>query len=224
MRNTAKLLFVLTQIALLSPHPANAQALGEIEVDSHLNQSLNARISVTSAEADELDGARIGLASEADFEKAGIERRAVLNGIQFKLVKGIDGGHSIELTTQESIKEPLLDFIVEVALPNGRLIREYSVMLDPPAAGHETAAPTKTSLMGAPHESAMNSDTAPQQMAVSPAPSPAIPARSIEPKLTDDGYGPIMRPNTLWDIAEAMHPDPSASTSTGDVGDSEGKP
>jgi len=211
MRNTAKWVFVLSQIALLTAYRAGAEALGDIELNSHLNQSLDAQISVTSANADELDEARIGIASEADFEKAGIKRRAVLDLIKFKLVKGMDGKQSIELTTQEPIKEPLLDFILEVTLPNGHLTREYSVMLDPPLTTQTPSLPAQASVMSTPTERAANDRTALQPVTASTAPSPAIPTRSIEPKLSDHGYGPTMRPNTLWDIAEAMHPDTSAS-------------
>jgi pilus assembly protein FimV len=211
MRNTVKWVFVLTQIALLAPYQADAQALGDIELNSHLNQALNAQISVTPAKAGELDEARIGLASETDFEEAGIKRRAVLDQIKFKLVKGMDGKQAIKLTTQEPIKEPLLDFILVVTLPNGRLTREYSVLLDPPVTTQEPASPAQASVMDTSEERPMSSRTALQQVAVSAASSPAIPSRSIEPKLTDHGYGPTMRPNTLWDIAEAMRPDTSAS-------------
>ena len=212
MRNTAKWVFVLTQIALLTSYRVGAEALGDIELNSHLNQSLNAQISVTSANESDLDEARIGLASETDFERAGIMHRAVLDQIKFKLVKGTNGKQAIELTTQAPIKEPLLDFIVEVTLPNGRLTREYSVMLDPPATTQEPSAAAQASVMDVPEESAVSGRAALQQESVSTAPSPTNRIRHIEPKLTDHGYGPTMRPNTLWDIAEAMHPDTSAST------------
>jgi len=211
MRNTAKWVFVLSQVALLTSYRAGAEALGEIELNSYLNQSLNAQISVTSANAGELDEARIGLASEADFERAGIKRRAVLDLIKFKLVKGMDGKQAIELTTQEPIKEPLLDFILEVTLPNGRLTHEYSVILDPPVTTQDPSSAAQAPIMGASEERAVSNRTALQQVTASTAPSSAIPTRSIEPKLTEHGYGPTMRPNTLWDIAEAMHPDTSAS-------------
>jgi pilus assembly protein FimV len=211
MRNIVKWVFVLTQIALFAPYQAGAQGLGDIELNSYLNQSLDAQISVTPAKAGELDEARIGLASKTDFEKAGIKRRAVLDLIKFKLVKSMDGKQAIKLTTQEPIKEPLLDFILEVTWPKGRLLREYSVMLDPPVTTQETAPPAQTSVMGASEARTMNSRAGLQQVTASTAPSPAIATRSIEPKLSNHGYGPTMRPNTLWDIAEAMRPDTSAS-------------
>jgi len=204
MKNTMKRFFVLSQIALLAPCVAVAQELGDIEVNSHLNQSLNARISVTPAQAGELDTARIGLASDADFERAGIKPRPVLDAIKFKFVKDTDGKQFIELSTQKPIKEPLLDFIVEVTLPDSRLMREYSVFLDPPV--------TPQAPPSSPHTVAMTSRTVPSQKTSATPPSPVIATRSIEPKLTRSGYGPTMRPNTLWDIAKAMYPDTSAST------------
>lgn len=211
MRNSYIWVFVLTLFALITPYQADAQALGDIEVNSYLNQSLNARINVTPAEAGELDEAHIGLATEPDFEKAGIKRQAVLDQIKFKLVKGTDGKQVIELTTQEPIKEPLLDFILVVTLPSGRLSREYKVMLDPQFATQETASSGQTSNMGVSEKQVADNETAQQQVVETTAPSAVIPTRSIVPKLTDEGYGPTMRPNTLWDIAEAMRSDTSAS-------------
>jgi pilus assembly protein FimV len=212
MRNTVKWMLVLTQIALFTPYRAGALTLGDIELNSYLNQSLNARISVTSTETGEWDEAHIGLAPEADFEKAGIQHRAVLDLIKFKIIKTLDGNQAIELTSREPIKEPLLDFILEVTLPNGHLIREYSVMLNPSTVAQEPSSPALASVMGAPKEGVMNNDAAPLQITESTIASPAPPSRSIEPKLTEQGYGPTMRPNTLWDIANAMYPDTSAST------------
>jgi pilus assembly protein FimV len=65
--------------------------------------------------------------------------------------------------------------------------------------------------MVASDERVMSSRTAPPQVLTPSTSSPAIAPRSIEPKLTHDGYGPTMRPNTLWYIAEAMHPNISSS-------------
>jgi pilus assembly protein FimV len=211
MRNSVKWVFVLTQIALLAPYQAGAQTLGDIELNSRLNQPLDARISVMPDNAGELDDASIGLASDADFEKAGIKHRVALDLIKFKLVKGTDGRQTIELTTQEPVKEPLLGFIIEVSFHDGRLSREYSIMLDPPVTTQQPASPVQASVMGASGEKAMSNRAGPQRVSAPTAPSPAIPARSIEPRLTDHGYGPTMRPNTLWQIAEAMRPDMPAS-------------
>jgi pilus assembly protein FimV len=202
MKNSMKRLFILSQIALLAPCVAVGQQLGAIKVVSHLNQSLNARISVTPAQKEQLDSAHIGLASDADFERAGIKPRPVLDAIRFKLVKDADGKQFIELTTQTPIKEPLLNFIVEVMLPDNRLLREYSIFLDPPVT-------PRTPL---PRAVVMNHHTTPAQKSSATPPSPVIATRSIDPQLTRSGYGPTMRPNTLWDIAKAMYPHTSAST------------
>jgi len=210
MRNSVKWVFVLTQIALFAPCQADAQGLGDIELNSYLNQALNARISVMPADAGELDQARIGLASETEFEKAGIKRRAVLDHLKFKLVKGVDGKQVIKLTTTAPIKEPLLDFILEVTWPKGRLMREYSVLLDLPVTAQKSVAPAQASVMDVSEKRAVSSRAALHQVAASTP--PAVATRSIEPKLTDHGYGPTMRPNTLWQIAEVMHPDAAAST------------
>lgn len=211
MRHTVRWGFVLTLLALFSPYRAHALELGNIKLNSYLNQPLNAQISVQAVHRDELDQAHIGIASRNVFEKAGIERRTLPGLVRFKLVKGNDGTTVIKLTSQDPIKEPLLDFILEVSWPKGRLMREYTVLLDPPAASPEAVPATETPIPGPSGEQAMGGQAAPQETPLSTAPSPAIPTRSIEPKLTDDSYGPTMRPNTLWAIVKAAHLDSSGS-------------
>ena len=96
----------------------------------------------------ELNEVHIGLASESDYVKAGIEHRTPPDLIKFRLVEGKDGIPVIEVTSQAPIKEPLLDFILEVNWPDGHLMREYTVLLDPPAATREAAAPAQAPAAG----------------------------------------------------------------------------
>lgn len=211
MRSIVKWILVTTLITLLVPYRAGAQGLGDIKLYSYLNQPLNARVSIPAAPPGELDEARIGLASTKDFEKAGIKRRAVLDLIQFKLVKDKNGKPFIKLTTQDPINEPFLDFILAVIRPKGRLMREYTVLLDPPVTAQKAVLPKKSPLAGASVEKASGGHAAVQREIAGAAPSAVIATRSIEPKLTHDGYGPTMRPNTLWTIAKALRPDASMS-------------
>ncbi len=180
--------------------------LGYIKLNSYINQPLSAQIGVLPDQAGELGEVRIGLASEDEYEKAGIERRTPPGLIRFTLVMGKDGIPAIEVTSRDPIKEPLLDFILEVAWPQGHLMREYTVFLDPPAASQGASPPA-----AAPAHEAESGQATAQQMTALETSSPVIPTRPIEPRLTRDTYGPTMRPDTLWTIAKAVRPDRSVS-------------
>ncbi|HCP57342.1 MULTISPECIES: FimV/HubP family polar landmark protein [Pseudomonas] len=108
-----------------------ALGLGEISLHSALNQPLNADIQLhdvrdlTSAEFN------IKLASTDVFDRAGVERFIFLNDLRFTPV--LKGNNSIiRVTSSQPVREPYLNFIVEVSRPNGQLLREYTVLLDPP--------------------------------------------------------------------------------------------
>lgn len=211
MTSAMKRSFILTLTTLAIPYGANAMELGDIKLNSYLYQSLQAQISVQPSEGNEMRDARISLAPRTDFEKAGITRSAALDHIKFRLEKDKDGKPIIQLTTQGPVKEPILDFIVEMTWPKGHLTREYTVLLDTPANSQQAAPPSEARVAIPSSENAATGSAAQLQEASSAASSSAVANRSIEPKLTPDGYGPTMRPNTLWDIAKALRPDESVS-------------
>lgn len=212
MTSAIKRSFILTVATLAIPYEASAMELGDIKLNSYLYQSLQAQINVPPAEENQMRNAHIGLAPRTEFEKAGITRSAALNLIKFKLAKDKDGNPIIQLTTQQPVKEPFLDFILEVTWPKGHLMREYTVLLDTPVNPREAVSPTEARAATPPSENAATGSAAQLQAAASSAASsPAVATHSIEPKLTPNGYGPTMRPNTLWDIAKALRPDESVS-------------
>ena len=116
----------------LFPLAGFALGLGEIETSSFLNQPLKAEIQVNSARPGEIDDLLISLASRDAFNKAGLERPAGLSKLKFKVDKSEDGQTArILVTTKTAIKEPFLSFLVEADWAKGRLLREFTVLLDP---------------------------------------------------------------------------------------------
>jgi pilus assembly protein FimV len=113
------------------PAMAAALGLGEITLHSALNQPLRAEIAL-------LDVAGLGegdlsasLASPDDFSRAGVERLFFLNSLRFTPV--LRGERSfIQVTSSKPVEEPFLNFVVQVSQPNGRVLREYTVLIDPP--------------------------------------------------------------------------------------------
>ena len=127
-------LCVLSMLALvLTPNFAAALALGSLEVESRLNQKLDARIELIAAQADEIADLKASLADQAAFDQAGLERPFILTSLRFEVVTHGNSTY-IEVSSQTSIREPQLNFIVEVAAPAGRILREYTVLLRPSVA------------------------------------------------------------------------------------------
>ncbi|MBX2824257.1 MAG: hypothetical protein KTR33_05975 [Gammaproteobacteria bacterium] len=123
---------------------ARALILGEIDMRSALNQPMNAEIRLASVETGELDGMIVKLASPEAFARAGIDRSNALNDLKFAVVSNNNGEPVIRITSKKPVLEPFLNFLLEVDWTRGRMVREYTVLLDPPVFMTPTAAERST--------------------------------------------------------------------------------
>jgi pilus assembly protein FimV len=129
---------------------AHALGLGELTLKSTLNQPLVAEIELLDVK--DLTAAEVvpSLASPEDFAKAGVDRQAFLNDLTFTPVLNASGKSVLRVTSSKPLSEPMVKFLVQVMWPNGRLLRDYSVLLDPSKFSPQTAdaaaqpAPTQT--------------------------------------------------------------------------------
>lgn len=121
---------------------AFALSLGQIQIKSGLNQPLLAEIPVVTDSAAEADDLRVDLASAEDFQRVGLSRARVTVPIEFSVANNGRGQKVIRLTTKEAVREPFLDFLVEASWSKGKLLREYSVLLDPPVTAPAVLATT----------------------------------------------------------------------------------
>lgn len=143
--------FQLTALAAalcLSATGANAAGLGRITVLSPLGQPLRAEIDV-NASREELVSMNARLASPEAFRQVGIEYVQGIGNIRFSVDKRQDGQPYLRMTSDRPINEPFLDVLVELTWSSGRMVREYTVLLDPPesltpVAPVTVAAPTAT--------------------------------------------------------------------------------
>jgi pilus assembly protein FimV len=139
---TQKALSLLTLACLGSQ--AQAVGLGNIEVNSKLNQPLNARIklmSIPRQDMQNLGNVKVRLASAEAFKRAGLERPVVLSNLKFSVEGSGDTSADIRISSSQPIKEPFVNFLLEVDWPNGRILREYTVLLDPPLYKAESSEP-----------------------------------------------------------------------------------
>ncbi|WP_369959555.1 FimV family protein [Pseudomonas benzenivorans] len=107
--------------------------LGEITLHSALNQPLEADIELLEIADLSADDLKVRLAPTEVFSRSGVERFYFLNDLRFTPLLR-DGSGIIRVRSNQPVREPYLNFIVEVARPNGRLLREYTLLLDPPGS------------------------------------------------------------------------------------------
>jgi len=122
---------VMGALGLLIPLQSSAFGLGKIELSSALNEPLKAAVSITALRLEDEATFKVQLASRDEFKKAGLKRTFLLTQLKFEVVK--NGGQTeVVITSDKPVKEPFLDFLIIASTANGRLIREYTVLLDPP--------------------------------------------------------------------------------------------
>lgn len=158
----------------------HAQGLGELTLESALNEPFRARIELLDVSGLEASQILIGIASPDEYEQAGLERSALVAQVEFDVELQPLGGGSVILTSQDRITEPFLTLLVSARWPSGRVLRDYTVLLDLPgtnANGNATAAPTGGSV--------------------------AAPAAGT----AGTGTYAVQSGDSLWEIAEQTRPD-----------------
>ncbi len=215
---------------LAAPTGAWALGLGQIELQSALNQPFRAEIEL-SATPEELQGLRVLLADTDTFARRGLDRPFFLNSLEFRVVAGRNGRNVVQITSRESIAEPFLTLLVEATWPRGRNVREYTVLLDPPVllpgpATQPAVRPAETRTNSGASGGAIDRPAAPRPEPAPPAatppaerPAPAIrepapnvsstaPSAPRSPASATGGvYGPVQRAETLWAIADRLRPE-----------------
>ena len=128
----SKFAAVAFSLGCIQAGSAYALGLGDLELESFLNEPLNAQVQLLNTGNLNEEQIRIRLATREDFERMGVERAYFLTQIKFEINIDGQGQATISLTSEDPVLEPYLDFIVEARWPTGRLLREYTVLVDPP--------------------------------------------------------------------------------------------
>jgi pilus assembly protein FimV len=195
---------VLISALLLTPAAALGLGLGEIRLGSSLNEPLSAEIDLVAATPEELAALEANLASPEVFARYGLDRPAFLGSLEFTVGRGQDGRSVLLVRSRDVISEPFVSFLIDVNWPRGRLLREYTVLLDPPAmlAAEETPAAAPIAAPATPRTAAP-----PQPVAAEPPPAPAptaaAPPPAVAPATGGSSYE-VARGDTLYGIAGSM--------------------
>jgi pilus assembly protein FimV len=140
---------ILPSIMVLTLTGAGADALGlgGLRTVSALNQPFIGEIDLFDVGSDELDTVKAALASPDAFAESGIERYLFLTGLAFQPEVSPRGGAVIRITSREPIREPFMDFLVEVVWPAGQMVKEFTVLLDPPSMSERRAPEVQPPVM-----------------------------------------------------------------------------
>ncbi|MEW4391956.1 FimV/HubP family polar landmark protein [Pseudomonas paraeruginosa] len=122
---------LLCACACLMAARASALGVGDITLHSALNQPLDADIELLDVGDLDAEEIKVGLAGADAFAAAGVERLQFLQELRFRPVLQGRAGNRIQVSSSRPVQEPYLNFLVEVARPNGRIVREFTVLLDP---------------------------------------------------------------------------------------------
>ncbi|MBI2783471.1 MAG: LysM peptidoglycan-binding domain-containing protein [Gammaproteobacteria bacterium] len=196
--------YSLGLLALLAAQWASAVGLGEIQLQSAMNEPLRAEIALLSV--GDLNESQIAakLASPEDFHQAGIEREFQLVDIRFKVDLSNSAHPVIRVSSQHPMKEPYLNFLLELRWTSGRLLREYTLLMDlpvfagaPPAGKTVAAVPSTAAVRPRSESSASEPLRRPQTRSA---------VRSSAPTSAVDGSYRVQAGDTLWNIAMRNQP------------------
>ncbi len=207
--------FVLNRVAVAAavsvlsalPTAGWALGLGKLNVQSALGEGLRAEIDVTSLTADEGATLQVKVATPETYRAAGVDYNGVLSNTAITLQRRADGRPFLRLSSDRPVQEPFVDVILDLAWSSGRLVREYTLLFDPPAARTASApAPVTAPVMEAP---APTPAPAPSRAASpSPAPAPAA-APAPAPAPAESKPRKAAKPAAAASQAEPVAPAPA---------------
>jgi pilus assembly protein FimV len=178
-------------LLLALPSAAFALGLGDIHLNSALNSPLDAEIEVTDLAPDEVATVRAQLAAREVFSQNGIDYPTYLTSVQLRTLETSDGRHVIKIKSTDPITDPFITLLINVTWSHGQLVREYTMLLDPPVYTPNQAvasAPVQAPVTGAETRAGgiARAETPAAAPAVAPAtaaaePAPAAPAEAAAP-------------------------------------------
>jgi len=182
---------------------ANAAGLGKLSVQSALGQPLRAEIELLSVTKDDLADISARLATAEAFKQARIDRQEVLGSLRFSVDQRSNGQPVIRISSTSSVQDPFLDMLIELNWSSGRLIREYTILLDPVASAKPADTVRSVPVVTPSTSGAINGTTKPKEPVAAVETPKAKPAETAQaPKI----YGPVKSGETLRGIASKVRP------------------
>lgn len=153
---------------LMAAGGAQALGLGKLNVQSSLGETMRAEIDITSLTAEEASTLKVRVAPPEAYRTSGVEYNPVLTSAQVQVARR-DGRTVLRVSSDRAVQEPFVDVILELTWSTGRLVREYTLLFDPP--GLPRPAPVVTA---PPAIAAAPASARPAAAEAVPAPAPAV--------------------------------------------------
>jgi pilus assembly protein FimV len=212
-RTITTTLLALVALALVSPG-AMAAGLGRLAVQSGLGQPLRAEIEVVNLQRGEAETLAARIASPDAFREAGVDYGVVVPQVRAALERRGDNRYVIRLSTLNPVEEPFVDLLVELNWAAGRLVRQYTFLLDPAEyKGPQPIAAAPPAVAAAPEAKPVEAPKPPEVTAAAPAaapaPAPAPAEKPAAPSLVSEPAGSyeVKQGDTLGKIAAQYKPD-----------------
>ncbi len=216
IRMSKKWLIAIASTLLYAPMTW-ALGLGEIEIKSKLNQPLDAEIEITSASSSELKDVVFSIPDVDVFARYNLDRPQVLNSVRFIVENRGSANKIIRLASNQVVKDPFLTFLIQADWPQGRMLREYTVLVDPPLfvpsqSVIETQAYVDTAVISTRNTGNTQGtiDGRNQNGSSDRATSNLNNRNFSNTNASGDSYR-VNRGDTLWEIANSIKPDESFS-------------
>ena len=145
---------------------ASALSLGRVTVQSALGEPLRAEIEVPEINADEAASLKATVALPETFRTAGLDYNPAMATLQVTLQKRADGRSFIRLSSDRAVNEPFVDMIIEANWSTGRIVRDYTLLFDPPSLRQTAPAPTPAQIPAQALESKSTATSPASQAAV----------------------------------------------------------
>lgn len=190
----------------------SALGLGEVRLKSTLNQPLEAEVKLLDTRDLTAEQILVTLASPADFERNGVDRLFFYTEFQFTVDLESPDGPKVLITSRNPVREPYLNFLIEARWTAGRLLREYTLLMDLPTFDEDAARPSVQTATTAPARQARPT-TAPASSANNARATRSTAGASTtaaKPRLSGNDYE-VRTNDTLWEIALRARPDSSIS-------------
>src|SRR5437899_61114 len=194
MRAKPILTFSLLATALALPGTGAALGLGKLTVNSALGQPLSAQIELTSAAKEELDSLAARVGAPSLYTQNNLTYPGVLSRARITVERAANGEPYLKITTQTPVSEPFLDLLVEINWASGRVVRDYTFLLDPPGS----------TMVASPVEPVAPARAGATQSQRAASAAPAAP-ETAAPKQSGDRYT-VKRGDTLSKIANENLP------------------
>src|SRR5215813_9552673 len=188
---------LIALIVALLPGAADAVGFGRLNMLSNLGDPLNAEIELVSVTKEELASLSARLAAADAYRRANLQYNAALTGARISIERRAGGQPYLKITSTRVVNEPFIDLLVEITSSSGRLVREYTVLVDPPSVSPPPTTAAAPAARPAP------AAEPPVTTAAPPVERPAAAA----PAAGGKEYGPVQRGENLTKIAKSVMPE-----------------